>query len=146
MHTYRARGAVVAWELTNTSAPAPSVAAMWRVLSRHGSRVLHWWADQSGSVSITGAGGIASGEAFGTAAVSTGSAANFSGAGGIASGEAFGSAVVSTNLVSNVSGAGGIASGEAFGSPAVSPTFEVAGQLTRSRWRVGRRSIPGNPG
>jgi hypothetical protein len=68
--------------------------------------------------------------------------AEVTGAGGIGSSEAFGTAAVSSNLVSQVADAGGIASGEAFGTPALSPTFEVAGQLSRTRSRVGRKYLP----
>jgi len=143
MHIYRARGAIIEWERASSSAPVVA-AALWELLSRHGGRVRHWWADAAagGTATVTDAGGIASGEAFGTAAVSSSTLASVTGAGGIASEEAFGTAAVSSNLTSSVSGAGGIASSEAFGSPAFSPTFELVGDLTRSRWRIGRKIIP----
>ena len=69
---------------------------------------------------VSGAGGIASGEAFGVPIVAAGGVYPIVDAGGIASGEAFGVPTVTSLGVYSVSGAGGIASGEAFGVPTVS--------------------------
>ena len=85
-------------------------------------------AEQTGTISIgsgstatvSGAGAIASGEAFGTAALVRQALASVAAAGGIASGEAFGTAVLARQALAAVAGAGGIASGETFGSAAVS--------------------------
>lgn len=67
-------------------------------------------------------GGIASGEAFGTAVVATG---QFVLPGGIASAEAFGTPSLSYNQFIDLTGFG-IASGEAFGSTTLSSGATVA--------------------
>lgn len=142
MHLYRARGAVIAWELSNATAPVASAVTTWRLLSRQAARTLHWWSGAAATATITGAGDIASEEAFGTATVTTG--AQVTGAGDIASGEEFGTATVSGSTAAAITGAGGIASGEAFGTAFVTTGEQQDLALTLSR--IGLKRIRGTPG
>lgn len=93
-----------------------------------GAETIGFFGGAPGSVSITGFGGIASSEAFGTASITTKVQASVTGFGGIASGEAFGTASISTNSAASVSGFGGIPSGEAFGVATV--TVSASGTAT----------------
>lgn len=75
---------------------------------------------------VTGAGGIASGEAFGLPAAAFERAFAVAGAGGIESGEAFGTPEAAFSAPFVAAGAGGIASGEAFGQAAAVFSFPFA--------------------
>lgn len=89
------------WQLFTSDAQPARIAAL---------------APQASAASVTGAGGIASAEAFGTAAVTWRKTIAPS---GIASAEAFGTATVTRSSVAAVQ-PGGIASAEAFGTATVS--------------------------